>query len=803
MRRLQTGERQKFIESICENAAIKLNWAHIAIAQLMSKNIVDRVLTTNFDPLLARAAAMARQFPAVYDLAATKHFQKGLVASRAVFHLHGQHTGFVQVHTREDFAEVEAKLSAAVDSAIGERVWIVVGYSGSNDPLIEIMAKQDFPFGLYWIAFKDQTPTRDVRERLLCKAESRVIYGHDADSFFIELARRTDAFPPRYVAKPFSFLKELTDQLCPFRPEKSELGTDFLASMRRLVDEAISQIEDRPSSASDAKSEPTGKSTALAHRDPSEAEVWAKVIGGHYEQVISSLRAGLDKSNKRIRDAAAWAYNEAGNLLLEKARSSGSHEIDKLLDDACERYAVALQLKPNMDVALNNWANALLEKARRELGDSADALFRAANEKYEASLAARPGDSEKLANWGAMLAQWAKRKQGADANHLFFAATEKFAQSVAIQKSASALLNWADALTYWGKAKDAVEKIKYFELATEKCKEALALDPGSHSALNSCGIALAEWAAVEKPPRCHELFSDSVSKFEAALRLKPDKHESLSNWGLALSLWSERKTGEEAQSLIAKAVERLEAALRLQPNSADALNSLGTSLIRMAKLSKNDVTDTDFSNAIEKFERAYRLNPGKAEALSNHAITLAEWASQKSGLQADELFRAAIAKCDYILQRNARYYPALLCRANAILNWAKQKSGDEAKSLFADSLKAFERAAQNSPHDAHVWANWASALIYSAHLSADAEKQGLLDAAIGKCLNAEAIEPGVAAYNLACSYAIKGDKRRAQEWLITSQAHGKLPPRSHLVADLDLISVRDEPWFQELLRPLP
>ena len=47
----------------------KINWAHICIALLFQAGYVDRVLTTNFDPLVNRACALLGQFPAVYDCA--------------------------------------------------------------------------------------------------------------------------------------------------------------------------------------------------------------------------------------------------------------------------------------------------------------------------------------------------------------------------------------------------------------------------------------------------------------------------------------------------------------------------------------------------------------------------------------------------------------------------------------------------------------------------------------------------------------------------------------------------------------
>jgi hypothetical protein len=72
-----------------------------------------------------------------------------------------------------------------------------------------------------------------------------------------------------------------------------------------------------------------------------------------------------------------------------------------------------------------------------------------------------------------------------------------------------------------------------------------------------------------------------------------------------------------------------------------------------------------------------------------------------------------------------------------------------------------------------------------------------------KLLAAEQLRAGAAAYNLACVAALRGDRENCRQWLERSRAAGKLPPRQHLMADSDLASVRNDPWFTELLLSAP
>ena len=88
MGELLPGERHDLIVKYIDEA--KINWAHMCIGLLIHKGYVDRVLTVNFDPLVARACALLGEFPAIYDFAASKHFNSDRIPDKAVFHLHGK-----------------------------------------------------------------------------------------------------------------------------------------------------------------------------------------------------------------------------------------------------------------------------------------------------------------------------------------------------------------------------------------------------------------------------------------------------------------------------------------------------------------------------------------------------------------------------------------------------------------------------------------------------------------------------------------------------------------------------------------
>ena len=132
MGELNVADRHRLIGKYINLAG--LNWAHLAIAQLLKRKYVHRVLTVNFDPLVLRACALVGVFPAVYDFAASQNFKPSLIAPQSVFYLHGQHTGFVLLNTPSEVAQFSKYIAPVLKDSVDGRVCIVVGYSGLNDP---------------------------------------------------------------------------------------------------------------------------------------------------------------------------------------------------------------------------------------------------------------------------------------------------------------------------------------------------------------------------------------------------------------------------------------------------------------------------------------------------------------------------------------------------------------------------------------------------------------------------------------------------------------------------------------------
>jgi hypothetical protein len=431
MAELEPGpQRDLIIEQVSK---ARINWAHIAIAQLMRNRYVDRVLTTNFDPLVLRACAMLGEFPAVYDFATSQEFRPGELPEKAIFHLHGQSTGFVLMNTEDEVNKHSERLGPLFKDAGQARAWIVVGYSGGNDPVFDHLADVDqFPHGLFWVGFKDEEPRAHIREKLLRRGKhAYLVRGYDADRFFVELAQKLECFPPEFVERPFSFLKDSLSMLTGYRQVLGDKEIDILHDVRGLIGRAISQYE-APAASSD-------RSVALYAQAPSheaiELAATSLLMAARYEDLERLQRTlGAEEMTPSLRETFAWSSIEQGNALSDQAEVKSGAKADALLKAAGEKYAAALAIKPDMHEALTNWGTALSDQAKVKSRAEAGALFAAAGEKYAAALAIKPEYHEALSNWGSLYVSWSAAKTADEAEWMLQQAEAKLLKAEEIKE---------------------------------------------------------------------------------------------------------------------------------------------------------------------------------------------------------------------------------------------------------------------------------------------------------------------------------------------------------------------------------
>lgn len=364
------GDRRALLAKHIDGA--RMNWAHIALAQLIVSGYVRCVLTTNFDPLLVRSCAMLGFFPAVYDFPSSKVFNPAEVIDPSIIYLHGQRTGFVLLNTKDEFGK--NPLDAVFARAGEQRPWIVIGYSGSSDPVFEQLAScSRFDHRLFWVGYRDAPPSDKVRDQLLVEGKyADYISGYDADTFFVTLAKRLDVFPPSLFGAPLNHLRQTMAIVNPF--DLPGHGGDLRELADKQTARAIELLEAE-----------NGQRSAMAN---------ALVVAGKYEEVLSEFQAG---ASDEINDSVAWAWVLKGLDLMNRAEADGS---EKLFLEAIACDTKAAEIQPDMPDAYFNWGYALGALSKLKEGDEAKRLFDEARAKYAKARELNPNDYEIYYNLG-------------------------------------------------------------------------------------------------------------------------------------------------------------------------------------------------------------------------------------------------------------------------------------------------------------------------------------------------------------------------------------------------------------------
>src|SRR3954447_13435698 len=776
MDELGDDERHELIAPFIDQA--RVNWAHMAIAQMMKHERVSRILTTNFDPLIIQACAIAGIFPAVYDLASSKVFKPAQVSDPSVFFLHGQRRGFVMLHTDEQVESHFETLTPVLGRAGEGRVWIVVGYSGVNDPVFRhLAAVGHFGHNLYWVGYGDEEPPQHAAELISKQRRAYYVRGYDADRFFVELARALDCFPPDIISKPFSHLNTFLELLMPF-PPMPDSPHDLKEAARARIQMAIDTFElgERPADAEELL--------------PEALDVSALLLAGKLDEVLHLFEASPDPAPE-LRDAAAWAHVTGGYALYEEAKnaavtSTTPDEVDRLWTEACGRYAEAVRIKPDKHDALNNWGIALADWAKTKTGDQADRLTTEACGRYAEAVRIKPDKHEALNNWGLVLADWAKTKTGDEADRLRTEACGRYAEAVRIKPDKhvalynwgnalddwaktktgdeadrlwteacdryaeavrikpdkhEALYNWGSALYDWAKTKTGDEADRLRREACDRYAEAVRIEPAMHDALHNRGIALADWANTKTGDEADRLRREACDRYAEAVRIKPDKHEALYSWGIALADWANTKTGDEADRLRREACDRYAEAVRIKPDKHEALYSWGNALHHWAKTKTGAETDRLWTEACGRYDEAVRIKPDMHEALNNWGSTLDEWARTKTGNEADQLWTEACSRYAAAFRIKPDKDEALHNWVVALVGWARTKTGDEADRLWTEACGHYADAIRMKPDMYEALYKWGSALAGWARTKTGDEADRLWTEACSRYAEAVRIKP--------------------------------------------------------------
>lgn len=225
MGRLETSKRRRYLQEYIGKA--KINWSHIALACMIKEGYVRRVLTFNFDNLLARSCGLLGQYPPTYDFTAANLNLHRLIDDPAIVHLHGQGHGFVQLNTDSETEAHATRLKEFVGHTLSESPTLFIGYSGENDAFLPQVEEQfSDQHRLFWVDMGDQAPEHLQQKLLTSSLAHYMSCENGADLFLIQLAQKLGCFPPTIFADPYQHLLNELDEIADYPMPKEDLSED-------------------------------------------------------------------------------------------------------------------------------------------------------------------------------------------------------------------------------------------------------------------------------------------------------------------------------------------------------------------------------------------------------------------------------------------------------------------------------------------------------------------------------------------------------------------------------------------------
>jgi tetratricopeptide (TPR) repeat protein len=206
---------------------------------------------------------------------------------------------------------------------------------------------------------------------------------------------------------------------------------------------------------------------------------------------ILELERQLEQANRKIIELKNTSNKD--KLLEREALKYFTKGVEFSLTDkpvkASEEYKTALELKPDLHEAFNNWGTDLGNLAKTKEGKEAEELYNQAFDKFQKAIDIKPDLHEALYNWGTHLGNLAKTKEGKEAEELYNQAFDKFQKAIDIKPDKhEALYNWGTDLGNLAKTKEGKEAEELYNQAFDKFQKAIEYGASSYNL--SCILAL-------------------------------------------------------------------------------------------------------------------------------------------------------------------------------------------------------------------------------------------------------------------------------------------------------------------------
>jgi tetratricopeptide (TPR) repeat protein len=327
-------ERQRFIEDMIADKSP--SFGYVILADLLLRNYVNTVLTTNFDDLVyISSTTFTGNRPIVYAYGILASEMKLLSSHSKVLKLHGDYLYSNIVNTGDEMYKQSQALKEpykdtkeAISSLNMERQVrtvfdnlgvVVIGYSGGDKTVMELLDNVSKDNGFYWCYVKGYEPDEEVCNLVKSK-NGKFIEIEGFDALMKEISDVTE-FKIEDLLESIDERKEkLKDIYVKFNPEYTkESLTEYTEELRETIE---------------------GKNEVKLTANDYFLLADSEFTGANYTLAETYFNKAIELSPK-----FSLAYNNLGNLLFRDTNR---------WDEAEFYYIKAINMNPNYKYAHYN-----------------------------------------------------------------------------------------------------------------------------------------------------------------------------------------------------------------------------------------------------------------------------------------------------------------------------------------------------------------------------------------------------------------------------------------------------------------
>jgi hypothetical protein len=184
------------------------------------------------------------------------------------------------------------------------------------------------------------------------------------------------------------------------------------------------------------------------------------------------------------------------------------------------------------------------------------------------------------------------------------------------------------------------------------------------------------------------------------------------------------------------------------------------------------------------------------------AIKKADKARNNVGSVADQLFKEAYQEYADVLTGDSLRAAALYQWGVTLLRQAKSKAPSESINIYRNAIAKFSFCMTIDPNYLAAAIDAGVACMDLARAREVPPSDELYEMAKRQFDKANSIQAGVAAFNLACVYGVRGNNESCLEALKTAKEKGNLPIDADILSDPDLAGMKGKAWFKEFMSSL-